>query len=224
VGGNDSYSVRSSTNAPIEQGSSLERNFEVSDFPSQPYPGEMSLQSPLSVGDIILLGKIAYKVARALSSGSKSAPAEFAEVQALLFSLKESFDLLSQTLAERDRSEEGSGPQNPGESRSERQPGLANILTSCRDVLVHLESFVEKYSVLDSTTEDQQEPRTRTLREDLKKSWKKVAWTKEGGDIAKLKQTLIAHTNALHLAITVINGQVFSIPLASGRNANVAVW
>lgn len=184
----------------------------------------MSLQSPLSVGDIILLGKIAYKVARALSSGSKSAPAEFAEVQALLFSLKESFDLLSQTLTERDRSGESSEPQNPGESRSERQPGLANILTSCRDVLVHLESFVEKYSVLDSTTEGQQEPRTRTLREDLKKSWKKVAWTKEGGDITKLKQTLIAHTNALHLAITVINGQVSSIPLTSGRNANVAMW
>lgn len=132
----------------------------------------MSLQSPLSVGDIILLGKIAYKEARALSSGSKSAPAEFAKV---LFSLKESFDLLSQTLTERDRSGEGSEPQNPGESRSERQPGLANILTSCRDVLVHLEGFVEKYSVLDSTTEGQQEPRTRTLREDLKKSWKKVA-------------------------------------------------
>ena len=111
-------------------------------------------------------------------------------------------------------------PQNREESRSERQPELANILTSCRDVLIHLESFVEKYSVLDSTTEGQ---RTRTLREDLKKGWKKVAWTKEGGDIAKLKQTLIAHTNALHLAITVINRQVFSIPLTSGLNTNVTM-
>jgi hypothetical protein len=166
----------------------------------------MSLQSPLSIGDIILLGKIAYRVGRALSSGSKSAPAEFAEVRALLFSLKESFDLLAQSLTQNGRSEESDyEPRNADEPKFERQPELEHILTSCRDVLHHLESFVKKYSLLQSTTEGQQESQTRGLRDDFKKGWKKIAWTKEGGDIAKLKQTLVAHTNALHLAITVIN-------------------
>jgi len=180
----------------------------------------MSLPSPLSIGDIILLGKIAYRVARALSSGSKSAPAEFAEVQALLFSLKESFDLLAQTLTDQpDGDKEGSGSvgklQDPprGEPWLGRQPELAQILANCRDVLLHLESFVDKYSVLDSAAADSQqeerrrEPRARRLKDDFMKNWKKVAWTKEGEDISKLKQTLIAHTNALHLAITIINGQ-----------------
>jgi hypothetical protein len=183
----------------------------------------MPLQSALSVEDIILLGKIAYRIGSALSSGPKSAPAEFAEVQSLLFSLKESFGLLAQTLTERDSGDEG-GSESPnlGEVRLERQPEIANILNSCRDVLLHLEKLVEKYSVLDSTS-DGQESRTRSLREDLKKGWKKVAWTKEGGGITKLKQTLIAHTNALHLAITVIKGQVCSATLTSSPKTNSAM-
>jgi hypothetical protein len=170
----------------------------------------MSLQSPLSIGDIILLGQIAYRVAKALSSGTKSAPAEFAEVQALLYSLRESFDLLARTLTDRDQARRDESDQKDlNESTIEHQPELENILNNCRDVLCHLEGFVDKYSVLDSKNESQREQRTRKWRDDLKKSWKKIVWTKEGGDIDKLKQTLIAHTNALHLAITVINGSVF---------------
>jgi hypothetical protein len=172
----------------------------------------MSLQSPLSVGDIILLGQIAYKVAKAFSSGAKSAPVEFAEVQSLLLSLKESFDLLARSLTTgRAPNAAASIPQaqNPEEeSMSKPHSELANILSNCRDVLRHLEGFVDKYSVLESTTEDQDTSRNRKLRDNLKRSWKKVAWTKEGGEIAKLKQTLIAHTNALHLAVTIINEQV----------------
>lgn len=171
----------------------------------------MSLPSPLSVGDIILLGQIAYKVAKAFS-GAKSAPVEFAEVQSLLFSLKESFDLLARSLTtDRAPNAAASIPQaqNPGEESTPKpHPELANILSNCRDVLRQLEGFVDKYSVLESTTEDQGTSRNRKLRDNLKRSWKKVVWSKEGGEIAKLKQTLIAHTNALHLAVTVINEQV----------------
>lgn len=198
----------------------------------------MSLASPLSVGDIILLGKIAYSIAKALSTGVKSAPAEFVEVQTLLFSLKEAFDSLARTLLEIPRNEDG--------HELGRQPELSRTLNSCRDVLSHLESFVDKYSVLDPAARDvsvrdsgkrethrdtghgnaddgnasqgdssqqyapeesaKQQNRTRKFREDFKRSWKKVAWTKEGGDIGKLKQTLIAQTNALQLIVAVYNG------------------
>ena len=162
----------------------------------------MSLPSPLSVGDIILLGQIAYKVGRALSSGTKSAPAEFAEVQTLLFSLKESFDLLARTIINRE-DEDGHERQNADEL--EGLPELSNILGHCREVLCYLESFVDKYSVLDPNVKA---PGARSRKLDLRKSWKKVAWTREGGDIDKLKQTLIAHTNALHIAIAAIHGFV----------------
>lgn len=166
----------------------------------------MSLASPLSVGDIILLGKIAYRVGTALSSGANSAPTEFAEVQSLLFSLQESFEVLSQMFAEPDTNNNG-GIESPNTTklRAKRQPDIANILNGCRDVLLHLEKVVERYAVLDSSSSIR-EPRPRRLRLDFKKGWKKVAWTTEGGDISRLKQALIAHSNALHLAIAVVNG------------------
>jgi hypothetical protein len=170
----------------------------------------MSLPSPLSVGDIILLGNLACRVATALSSGSGSAPAEFVEVQTLLLSLKKSFDLLARTIVERDGilDEGADGRQNAKESPTEGQPELTSILNNCREVLCYLESFVEKYSILDPSSKDGEEPKPRTLKDGLRKTWKKVAWTKEGGDIGKLKQTLIAHTNALHLVVAVVNGSV----------------
>lgn len=58
----------------------------------------MSLASPLSIGDAILLSQICYKVALAFSSGARSAPAEFAEVQSLLYSATASVQLLERTL------------------------------------------------------------------------------------------------------------------------------
>lgn len=169
----------------------------------------MSLPSPLSVGDVILLGQIAYKVARALSSGAKSAPAEFLEVQALLLSLKEAFDLLSKAFAESGCGLEGGiDQQNMIGIGPQAQSPLASILASCRDVLAPLETIVGQYSMLDPCNDEKQETMISSLKKDLKKNWKKIAWTKEGGDIIKLKQTLTAHTNALHLAITATYGYV----------------
>src|SRR5262245_16274333 len=111
----------------------------------------MSLPSPLSVGDIILLGQIAYKVAKAFS-GAKSAPVEFAEVQSLLFSLKESFDLLARSLTTSCAPNAAASipqAQNPGDESGLKHhiSELATILSNCRDVLHHLEGFVDKYSV-----------------------------------------------------------------------------
>lgn len=49
--------------------------------------------------------------------------------------------MLARTLLENSRNEDG--------HELERQPELSRILNNCRDVLSHLESFVDKYSVLD---------------------------------------------------------------------------
>lgn len=54
----------------------------------------MSLPSPLSVGDAFLLATIVYNVGKACSSDAKSAPAEFAEVQSLLFSIGDAIGLV----------------------------------------------------------------------------------------------------------------------------------
>lgn len=157
----------------------------------------MSLASPLSVGDAILLATIAYDVGKAFSSGAKSAPAEFAEVQSLLFSIGDALDLVGKTY-------EGRATQGVPE---ETVTKLDGILRNCQTVLKSLEHFVDKYSVLDSSQPANLGSKSARLwKKDILKNFKKVAWTTEGEGIIKLKQTLTAHVQALNLAMTAMNG------------------
>lgn len=133
----------------------------------------MSLPLPLLVGDIILLGQIAYKMAKTFSR-AKSASIKFAKIQSLLFSLKESFDLLARSLII-DRVPNAaasiSQAQNPREELTPKPHSeLANILSNCRDVLRHLEGFVDKYSILELITKNQDTSKNRKLRDNLKRS------------------------------------------------------
>lgn len=157
----------------------------------------MSLASPLSVGDIILIAGIAYEVGKAFSSGTKSAPAEFAEVQSLLFSIGDAIELVGNTFRGKDQQD------LPDDTASK----LDGILKNCQAVLKSLERFVDKYSILDPSQASK--PGTKGARlwtRDILKNFKKVAWTTEGEGITKLKQTLTAHVHALSLAVTAING------------------
>lgn len=157
----------------------------------------MSLPSPLSIGDAILLANIAYKVGKAFSTGAKSAPAEFAEVQSLLFSIGDALDLFGKTIAGRHEQEV------PEETVSK----LDGILRNCQSVLKSLDCFVDKYSVLDSSQASNSSANgARVWKRDILKCFKKVAWTTEGEGIVELKQTLTAHVQALNLAVTALNG------------------
>lgn len=157
----------------------------------------MSLASPLSVGDAILLASIAYEVGKAFSSGAKSAPAEFAEVQSLLFSIGNALDLVGKTT-------KGWIPQNVSKDTSTQLDG---ILKNCHTVLKSLKHFVEKYSVLDSSQASNSGAKgVRVWKREIIKNFKKVAWTTEGEGIYKLKQTLTAHVQALSLGVTAMNG------------------
>lgn len=157
----------------------------------------MSLASPLSVGDAILLASIAYDIGKAFSSGAKSAPAEFAEVQSLLFSIGDALALVGQTL-------QGRTQQNVPE---ETLAKLDGILKNCHSVLKSLKLFVDEYSSLDPSQSTASGGRgIRVWKKEIIKNFKKVKWTTEGEGIAKLKQSLMAHVQSLNLALTVMNG------------------
>ncbi|KAH6892947.1 hypothetical protein B0T10DRAFT_481141 [Thelonectria olida] len=149
----------------------------------------MSLQSPLSVGDAILLAKIAYNVAQAFSSGAKSAPAEFAEVQSLVRSVKHSLDLLARTLPQ---DPEGSSPATVSQ---ETHTALSDIRDNCSAVLADLEDFVKKYMILDKAAPGKS---VRGWGDQIKRGWKKVAWTTEEEGIKKMKERLTNHLHALN--------------------------
>ncbi len=157
------------------------------------------MASPVTIGDALLLAKIAYTVGKAFSGDAKSAPKEFREVQSLLFSLQAAFTLLDEVVKL---------PESPHRAESsvagkleESIEPLLMIMKNCRDVLEDLEKLQAEYHVLDRTTDSS----IKKSKIDLKRAFKTLKWTTEGLDIAKLKQTLTAHITSLNLALAAMS-------------------
>lgn len=165
----------------------------------------MSLPSPLSVGDAILLAQLAYNVAKAFSTGAKSAPAEFEEVRNLLYAVSESLKLLASNLPPTDEAKGQKGCDTLGLVSDNIYIVVGTILANCRGILQHLEAFIQKYSILEKSKQPSG-LEVRGWKNELMKNWKKIIWTSEGGDITKLKQTLTAHITSLNLAVALMNG------------------
>ena len=147
---------------------------------------------PVSVGDAILLAKIALRLGQAFTSGRKSAPAEFTEIQNLLYTLSNSLELLSRDIPEKSASQYKDGGADSV---------TLQIILNCRGTLTHLDALVAKYMEIKPAGDTG----GRMWKDEIRKNWKKILWTKEGGDVGKLKLTLIAHINGLNLAVSVNN-------------------
>ncbi|KAF2463984.1 uncharacterized protein BDR25DRAFT_104635 [Lindgomyces ingoldianus] len=160
---------------------------------------------PISVGDAILLSQIAWSIGEAFTSGRKSAPAEFAEIQDLLFTLGEALKVLAKDLpvgnqvAQAERVADGQADNAVPEADDAL---LAQMILNCRSTLTYLKAMVDRYMELDKNDGQRGQ---KKWKDEVKKNWKKLLWTKEGGDIIKLKTTLSAHINGLNLALSAIN-------------------
>ena len=86
------------------------------------------MASPVSIGDVLMLSSLAWKIGRAFTSGRAGAPAELREVEDELRSLKTSLKLLADTLKADDSLL----------SRADRRAidDLRTILSSCHEVSV----------------------------------------------------------------------------------------
>lgn len=163
------------------------------------------MASPISFGDVYLMGKLAFRLGQAFTKGRKSAPAEFREVESQLYSLSKVLCAL------KDAKNEGGADFAVASSRtmaasqrgqiSNEEP-LSAILRSCEECLKYLEKIVEQYSCI-IEARDSQQPRFRRWTRDIKVNWKKIAWTTESGDLNTLRSQLTVHTNALNLVLGV---------------------
>ncbi|KAF2489481.1 hypothetical protein BU16DRAFT_622985 [Lophium mytilinum] len=147
---------------------------------------------PVSIGDALMLSRLAYRLGQAFTTGRKSAPAEFEDVQNLLRSLSRALKLLGRDLPD------GSSSS----SIDEDEDAILHIVGNCRSTLIYLETVVTKYAKLEANSNKPQTTRFKSWSEDIRRNWKKVVWTKEGGDLMKLKANLTAHTNCLTLAVS----------------------
>jgi hypothetical protein len=166
----------------------------------------------ISIGDAIMLSKIAMQLGQAFTSGRKSAQAEFLEVQNLLYTLSKGLEMLARQMPDGCETE-SKGPPNQASDKDEEMTELNHIIANCRETLYHLESVVTKYSVLDAQIVETRKSRMRRWNDELFKNWKKVIWTTKGGDIGILKVTLTAHINGLNLVVSILNRYVTLIIL-----------
>jgi len=150
------------------------------------------MASPLSVGDVIALSKLAITLGRAFTKGRRSAPEEFKEVESQLYSLSAALDAITSLV-----------PESAADKDAE--DSLSHAIQSCRRTLTHLEMVVTKYGVLKKDdTEKPDGSRFRRWKTGLKTGWKSIMWTTEGGDLAALRSNLTVHMNSLDLLLGVM--------------------
>ncbi|RYO80221.1 hypothetical protein DL766_003661 [Monosporascus sp. MC13-8B] len=142
----------------------------------------------ISIGDVVLLGQIAWKLAQAFTNGS---------------ALKALSDAQNRNLALTTNGSSVVSLAGQAEENA-RWDTIRTILNSCYETLRRLESFTEKYGIVVDAS-DPLIPRSKRWREDLLKQWKKVTWTKEAGALATLRSQIAIHTDSLNLTLGVIN-------------------
>ncbi|KAK0739341.1 hypothetical protein B0T21DRAFT_362426 [Apiosordaria backusii] len=173
--------------------------------------------SPVSIGDVIAMSKISWKIAQAFTSGRKSAPFEFREVENQLYSLSSALvafkDACGGDIAALSVESSKLPTRFQSNEQNEGLQSVAWLLNSCNETLKHLENLVNKYSALATGAEqDNSESRFRRWSDSLVKNYKKIAWTTEAGDIATLRSQLMIHTNSLHLVLgTIVNSRTARI-------------
>lgn len=152
-----------------------------------------------SVGDILMLSQLAWKIGRAFTTGKKSSPAEFAEVERESNGLSVALKLVAETLHE-DTSVLSHADKNT-------QLAVSTILASASTTLSDLESFVDQYRVIKQKRTDGGFIVERSWSEAVIANYKKVKWTTEGGDITELRNMLHMHTNTINLTMQALQSK-----------------
>ncbi|CAM1510177.1 Fc.00g005120.m01.CDS01 [Cosmosporella sp. VM-42] len=136
---------------------------------------------PVSIGDVFLMSKLAWTLAQTFTTGRKSAPAEFGEVENQLYSLSAALGAIRKVGEGGVTSMPNDQAQYPLLNREAVQDGesiLNKILSNCEETLKHLQHTVEKYGGIVEQT-DPGRPLLKRWSREVIKNWRKIAWTTE---------------------------------------------
>lgn len=163
----------------------------------------------ISVGDVILLSQLAYRLGKTLAAGRKSAPSTHKEVQNQLFALSHALRSIVEDDPERpDRSEDCDNDKRQfsktasSSHEHEYSRNLQTMLENCEDVLERFRTLIEKYTSMGQNADEKCPNRAAKWRGELKSSWKKVRWTMKDDDVENFRKDLAVHIQSLNLAIT----------------------
>ena len=138
----------------------------------------MATEGVPSIGDVLLLSQLAWRIGYAFAAARPSAPPEFYDIEMELKTLTKALDLLAEALDD----------DNTILVRADDKvkAGVNKILFNCQQSLEDLNAFVVRYQEI---KKPEGEVGTRgiqgvkTWKVLLLKSWRSVWWTTEGGDI-----------------------------------------
>jgi hypothetical protein len=148
-----------------------------------------------SIGDILMLSQLAWKIGRAFTAGRKGAPAEFLEVETEVNGLAKALKLLAETLfADAD---DGLLKKADKETRD----GIATILTSCQQTVQDLDSLMDQYQVVKKHRTAGGFAIERSWSDLVLQEYKTMMWTTEGGNIQNLRYLLQMHTSTITLTM-----------------------
>lgn len=142
-----------------------------------------------SVGDIVLLSQLAWRVARAFKSGGSEAPSDFLDIYNEADGLSESLRLLAETL-------HSNGDLLKSADISLRQ-AVATILQSTRTTLEDLDSLTDRYRVVRKINTQGGFVVEKHWSDIVLANHKQMIWTAEKGDLQALRNMLRMHANTI---------------------------
>ncbi|KAK2767455.1 hypothetical protein FQN54_003611 [Arachnomyces sp. PD_36] len=158
-----------------------------------------------SVGDIILVSQIAYKLYTSVSKGRHAASKDLKELEDVLFSLRCALDHLGK-VAEEILPQAAQNPHDAG--ALEMREKLNFMINSCADTLGELEKVTQMYregvllSPGNGKSVAERGIRERTV-DRFKVNWLKIRWDRERSSLSEYREKLQSHTDAINMILSV---------------------
>lgn len=148
-----------------------------------------------SIGDILMLSQLAWKIGRAFTAGRKNAPEEFLDVEKEVNALAKALKLLAETLfADADDS-------ILSKAEKDTRVAVATLLLSCQQTLHDLDSIIEQYQVIRKQRTSGGYTVDRSWSDLVLANYQNMMWTTEGGNIHALRNMLKMHTSSITLTM-----------------------
>ncbi|KAF1851082.1 uncharacterized protein K460DRAFT_302847 [Cucurbitaria berberidis CBS 394.84] len=157
-----------------------------------------------SIGDILMVSQVAWKIGRAFSAGRINAPAEFQEIEAEINGLAKVLKLLAESIhADSEISFFQSADR-------EIQDGIGTILSSCQRTINDLDSLIDQYQVIRKHRTIGGFAIERSWSDLVLAEYKTVMWTTDGGNLQNLKDLLQLHTRSITLLTQALQSKSLS--------------
>jgi hypothetical protein len=169
-----------------------------------------------SVGDILLVSQLAYKLYSTVTSGRRSAARDLKELEDVLFGLRCALDHLGNAV--KDISVAASNRQDA--NAVDMRQKLDTMVDSCGTTLQELDSVTKKYreaanqgegDVVDdtadllaigpSTNPNKNKRSISQVKQNLRVNWMKIRWDIERNSLSEYRVKLQAHTDAINIVL-----------------------